>query len=200
MVCGPASDRPEVPNLSLAHEIRHRADRVFDGRLGIDAVLVIEIDRLDPKPLQARLAGLANIRRRAVDPQGRPSGARTLPNLVAMTTASRRSRMARPTSSSLRPDTVHVGSVEEGDPEFDRAMQGGDRLSFVTSAIKIRHAHAAETDGGDFELSKSAVLHGGTPARVKRGRAYQCRGHEGGAVATEFQPRGFEQEERSASP
>jgi hypothetical protein len=50
-----------MPNLSLSDEIRHRAHRVFDGRVRINPVLVIEVDRFDSEPLQARLAGLAHI-------------------------------------------------------------------------------------------------------------------------------------------
>src|SRR6476646_12169831 len=51
----------EVEDFSLVLEARHLPDRILDWHIGIDAVLIIEIDRIDPKPLEARLAGGADI-------------------------------------------------------------------------------------------------------------------------------------------
>ena len=64
----------------------------------IDAVLVVEIDHIHAEPLQRRVARLAHVFGAAVDAEERAVGSRTLPNFVASTTWSRRSRMARPTS------------------------------------------------------------------------------------------------------
>ena len=44
---------------------------------------------------------------------------------------------------------VDVGRVEQGDAEVERAVDGGDRLVVVARAVELRHAHAAEADGGD---------------------------------------------------
>ncbi len=51
----------QVPDLSFAHEVGHRSHSVFDGRVGVDAMLVVEVDRIDAQSLQARFAGLAHI-------------------------------------------------------------------------------------------------------------------------------------------
>src|SRR5262249_51342199 len=57
----------EIADLSFLHELRHRADRVLDRRLWIDAVLVIEIDHVDAEALQAALARLPHVVRPAAD-------------------------------------------------------------------------------------------------------------------------------------
>src|SRR6202034_3979846 len=48
----------EMADFALAHEIGHGADGVLDRRLRIDPMLVIEVDRLDSEPLEARVARL----------------------------------------------------------------------------------------------------------------------------------------------
>ena len=52
---------PEVPHLALLDELGHRADGVLDRRLGIDPVLVVEVDRVHAEALQRRLAGRADV-------------------------------------------------------------------------------------------------------------------------------------------
>jgi hypothetical protein len=42
----------QTANLSFLHQLGHRADRLLDRRLQVDAVLVVEIDRLHSEPLQ----------------------------------------------------------------------------------------------------------------------------------------------------
>ena len=72
------------------------------GVVGIDAVLLVEVDRLDAEPPQARLAGLADVLGAAVEPGDPLAGTddaelRREHDLVAATA------IARPTSSSLCP-------------------------------------------------------------------------------------------------
>ena len=57
----------ERAHLALLDEPLHRAHRVLDRRVGVDAVLVVEVDDLDAEALQARLAGLHHVLRPAVD-------------------------------------------------------------------------------------------------------------------------------------
>ena len=100
---GAASDRPRSRTLPALHQIGHRADRLLDRHVRVDAVQVVEVDR-------ARCRGAPARRRR---PRGRAPGRPstgygpprrwTKPNLVATTTSARRPAMARPTSAFGRP-------------------------------------------------------------------------------------------------
>src|SRR5205823_5300230 len=140
----------EVANLSLVLEPRHFADRIFDRHVGIDAVLIIEIDRVDPEPLEARVAGGADIfgvaahaEELAIRPThiGELGGEEDLVAAAADRSADQLLVLERP---------VHVGGVEEGNALVERVMDGRNRLLVVAASVKLAHAHAAETDRGNF--------------------------------------------------
>src|SRR5262249_16203642 len=59
--------KPEMPDLALLDEFRHRADRVLDRHIRVDAVLEIDVDVIHAEALEARLAGLHHIFRPAID-------------------------------------------------------------------------------------------------------------------------------------
>jgi hypothetical protein len=42
----------DVQHLALGHQRGERADRLLDGRVGVDAVLVVEVDAVGAQPLQ----------------------------------------------------------------------------------------------------------------------------------------------------
>src|SRR5215467_5730027 len=69
---GPAQDfrtrfaQADVPDFAFFYEFGHRAHSIFNRDIGVDSMLVIEIDGLDAKALQTSFAGPAHIRRRAV--------------------------------------------------------------------------------------------------------------------------------------
>src|SRR5262249_55244776 len=64
---GPDFGETDPAHLAGAYEVGHRADRFLDRHARIDAVQVVEIDRIDAEPLQASVAGLANALRAPVD-------------------------------------------------------------------------------------------------------------------------------------
>ncbi len=49
------------------HELRHRADGVLDRSVGVDAVLVVEVDVIDSEALERALGGFAHVGGAAVD-------------------------------------------------------------------------------------------------------------------------------------
>ncbi len=57
----------EKTDLALFDEPRHGANRILDRRVGVDAVLIIEVDDIGAETLQAGLAGADHIIRPAVD-------------------------------------------------------------------------------------------------------------------------------------
>jgi len=62
----------EVLDLALLNQVLHRARDVLDGHIRIDAVLVMQIDRVDLEPLERALDRLLDVLGRAV--QGAPMG------------------------------------------------------------------------------------------------------------------------------
>ena len=91
----------EEAHLALANEVGHRAHDVLDRHGGIDAVLVEQVDVVGAEAAQRALDRLADVLRPAVDADHRFRPSMRKPNLVAMTTPSRRPLSARPSSSSL---------------------------------------------------------------------------------------------------
>ena len=56
---------------------------------------------------------------------------------------------------------VDLGGVDEGDAEVERPVDGADRLGVVGARPGVGggHAHAAEADAADVEVSDGGVLH-----------------------------------------
>src|SRR5712672_1679250 len=51
----------EGSDLALGNKLGHGSDGFFDGNIGIDAMLIIEIDRFNAQALKARVARAANV-------------------------------------------------------------------------------------------------------------------------------------------
>ena len=88
-----------------------------------------------PQPAQRTLDGLADVLRPAVDAGDRrlliEAEAELGRDDHVVARAAPAARSARATSSSFRNGPYDLGRVEEGDPELDGAMDGGDRLALV---------------------------------------------------------------------
>src|SRR5262249_9201025 len=56
-----AGARAEVADLASAYEVVQGLERLVDRHLGIEAVNLVEIDRLDAEPFQTGFAGLENV-------------------------------------------------------------------------------------------------------------------------------------------
>jgi hypothetical protein len=95
----PRFGESDVADLALRDEFCERPDRLFDRRVRVDAMLVVEVDVVGAEPLERTFDRGANVGRAAVD--AGPAGVGMNPNFVATTTRSRRPLRARPTSSSL---------------------------------------------------------------------------------------------------
>ena len=165
----------EVADLALGHELGHGPDRLLDRRVGVHAVLVVEVDVVDAEPGEGAVAGLAHVLGPAVDRARRPgrSGSRTMPNLVAMTASSRCPASASADEHLVGVRPVHVGRVEERDPELERPVDGGDRLGVVPGPVEVGHPHAAQALAGDRQSLRSERdrLHGHWAPLVVSARA-----------------------------
>jgi hypothetical protein len=49
---GAGLGQADVPDLAFGHQLGDGADGLLDGRVGVDAVLVVEVDAVGPKALQ----------------------------------------------------------------------------------------------------------------------------------------------------
>jgi hypothetical protein len=137
-----------VSNLSFLHQLSHRSDRVFNGRIRVDTVLVIQIDVVYAETTQAGFAGRAHIvwfpthtahlgiRGIAHDAK---LGRQHDPVALAF------DRL--PNQFLVRVRAIHVRGIEKVDAQFQRAMDGCDRFIIVAPAVKLRHSHAAQTEG-----------------------------------------------------
>ena len=96
-VSGRGLRQAQVADLSGGHQLGHGPHRLLDGHAAVGAVLVVEVDVVDTQPAERRFAGLAHVGRRHPGWSGRQGRrCRTMPNLVASTTSSRRPRWPDP--------------------------------------------------------------------------------------------------------
>ena len=92
----------EVLDLALLNQVLDRPRDLFDRHVRVDAVLIEQVDGLDPEPLERALGHLPDVLGPAVrGRRGLPSRSNSKPNLVAITTCSRTGASASPTSSSF---------------------------------------------------------------------------------------------------
>src|SRR6202011_2383307 len=106
----------EKTHLAFAHQFLPRPEGFFNGRVGIDAMLIIKIDNFDIEPAQTPFARFANIIRFTanaaklrLDWISQDSKLRRDDHLFAMT--------FNPATDQLfvRVWPVHVGGIEKGD-------------------------------------------------------------------------------------
>ena len=130
-------------------------------------MLVVEVDVVDAEPLQRGVARLLHVLRVAAHL------ARAV--VVADVAELRReddlfAAVADRLTDELlvRAAAVHVGRVEEVDPELESALDRRDRLALVGRSVELRHPHASEAEGRDLELlrAKFASVHDGDATRV----------------------------------
>jgi hypothetical protein len=107
---------------------------------------------VDAEALQRGLAGFADVLGVAADTEAlavRPADVAELggdDHLVPV----RSQRLAD--QALVGEGAVHVGGVEEGDPELHGAADHRLRLLLVGHPVELRHPHAAETKRGDVEV------------------------------------------------
>jgi len=125
-------------------------------------VLVVKVDSLYAEPPQASLAGFAYIIGPSVH-----AACRRIVRIANDAELGRDDDLIAPVLDGLADQilvgewAVGVGSIEKIDAELDRAMNSRNRLAIIARTIEIRHAHASEPNGRDFESlpSEFALLH-----------------------------------------
>ena len=156
----------EVLDLARLDQLLDRSRHVLDRHVRVDAVLIEQVDDVDPEPLERGLDGLLDVLRPAVQARPAPAGGRlgleVEPELGGDhdLVAERGQGLAH--ELLVRERAVDLGGVEEGDAAFDGRPEQRDHLLLVLGrAVREAHAHAAEPDGRDFQVAVSefAFLH-----------------------------------------
>ncbi len=162
----------EVAHLALLDQLGHRADGLLDRHLR---------DRRGAGSRgrsSRRRAGcsecLAAPRARTPGRRGcrgaRRSAPRTLPNLVASTTSSRRPAIASPTSSSLVNGPYMSAVSRKVTPSSSARSIVAIASPSSARAVELRHPHAAESLGRDLQASaaKCSRFHLASPSKNRR--------------------------------
>ena len=165
----------EEPNLPCANEIGHRPDRVLYRHGRVNAVLIIEIDRVHLEARQRGVARAPHVLGRAIDALERPVG-------IADVAELRRENdlgTAAPDGSAherlVRERAVDVGRVEEVDPQLERAMKRRDGFGLFAARVEVGHPHAPEADRrhdrtfrAELPCNHPLIISRGEPASHRR--------------------------------
>src|SRR6185437_6566158 len=121
----------------------------FNRRIGVHAMLVVQVNGFNSQPLQAAFARLADILRLTVDSASlwiiwiaHNGKLRRQKNFIALAFDG----LTHQFFVFVWP--VNVGGVEKINAKFQRAVDGGYGLIVVAARIKFGHTHAAETQRG----------------------------------------------------
>ena len=154
--CPGASFREaEVLHFSCGDEVLDGTGDIFDGDVGVDAVLVEQVDRINVQALEGGIADFFDVLRAAVE----WGGARRQTGLAVEAefggdlylVADWREGFANEDFVGER--SIDFGGVEDRDTEVDGFVHEGDHLVFVVDYPGGEaHAHAAETECGNFEV------------------------------------------------
>src|SRR3954471_7494886 len=148
--------KPEVSDLPLADEIRHRADGVFNRYGLVYAVLVVEVDIVGVESAKGSFDCLTDVFRAAVD-AGDLAVVEPEAKLGCDDEAfARDADLLHGAGEELlvheRP--INFRRVEKRASELDGATDGGDGFAVIAlfrSAVRLAHPHQTESDGGDGE-------------------------------------------------
>ena len=152
----------EILHFPFANQLLHRTGHLLDRHLGIDTVLIQQIDRLHPQALQRTFHRLANMLRTAVQ--------HLLPRRLRQVEtelggdddpiAHRRQRFAQ--QFLVRERTVNLRGIEERHAFVDRGADQIDRLPFIGGrAVAKAQSHTAQPQRRDFQpfAPQFACLH-----------------------------------------
>src|SRR5262245_8286734 len=140
-------------------QLRHRADRLLDRHGGVDAVLVVHINRIDAEALQRRVTRAPNVFGRPVDAQPRA--------ILSANIAEFRGEygVTAPIANGAADETlvgewsVWIRRIKKIDSQIQGAMDRRDRLRIVVLAVEFRHAHAPQAQHGHDGTASAELTH-----------------------------------------
>src|SRR6266705_2735978 len=139
----------DVANLAFLDQFGQGSHSFLDRRVGIDAVLVVEIDVVGPQPLQAAFAGLLHIVGLAADAaKVRIVGVTNDPELRGQNYIIAFAFKGASDEFFVLVGAVYVSGIEKVYAEFERAMNGRERFVVIAPRVELRHSHTAQSEGG----------------------------------------------------
>lgn len=152
----------EVADFAFLDEPGDRTGDLLDWDVGVDAVLVEQVDSVDAEAAQGPVDGVADVLRAArqaglaaVSVEGEPELGRDI-DLLSI-------EGERFTDEFLvEGGAVDLGGVEEGDTSLDRCPDHGDAVGVVSGGSEaVADAHAAKPEIGDLQAvsTKGARVH-----------------------------------------
>ena len=140
----------DVAHIAGLHHVGDGADGVLDRHLRVDARRLIEIDIIGAEPAQ-RIAEkiLDRLRPRVVADDLAVGAAQRAAfdhdeGAIALAAFERVADQ-----HFVVAHAVEIAGVDEGDAGLERRMDGGDGFGVFRRSVNARHAHAAESEGGD---------------------------------------------------
>src|SRR5262245_8741330 len=156
----------EVTRLAFFDKFRHRADRILNRNLRVDAVQVVKVDSLDAESFETALDSLAGVFGPAVNASD--SGVVGVAHDAEL--GGQKHLITLPLDCAtdqlfIGVWPVYIRCVQKIDAEFQRAVNSFDGFSIITIAVKFAHAHAAESDGRNLRAvsAKASPLHMSPP-------------------------------------
>src|SRR4029453_5577486 len=142
--------QPQSADLPLLDEAGHRADRLLDRHGIIDAMLVVEVNRIDTKSLQARFASLIDVFGAAID-----SDASIRSSSLAELGRDYRFVSSPPQRTTeqflVMTPPIHIRRVEHVDAAIKAPVNCRNRLGLVGGSVDPRHRHQSEPKRQHFQ-------------------------------------------------
>ncbi len=123
--------QPQVAHLAGLHQLGHGAHRVFDRHLGIDPVLVVEIEMLDAQPAQTALHRLTHVVGPAIHPTGIRIFAAHQTELAGQEYLLAASAQGSAQQFLVVMRAIGIGGIQQGHAAFQGQVQGGQGLALV---------------------------------------------------------------------
>jgi len=148
--------KAKVFDFALLYEVLHCSRDIFDGHFEVDAMLIEEIDGVDAEALERGFGDLLDVFGAAVQ---------LVPFAVAVRICIPAKFRSDDNMSTERLEcfsdeffvgerSVDFGGIEEGDsPRYGCAKERNHLLFVFWRTIRPTHTHAAEANGGNFEIA-----------------------------------------------